>query len=299
MGRSKYSEVSEMKILNFGSLNLDHVYHVDHFVLPGETLASSQLQHFCGGKGLNQSIALARAGANVYHAGAIGKDGLILKGQLEKDGVNIQNLRICENVGTGHAIIQVDRSGQNCILLYGGANQSITKEQIDYTLNQFEKGDILLLQNEINNMQYLMEEAHKIGLRIFLNPSPCDSFIEKLPLEYVDTFLLNEVEAKQIAKEKTLIQMFPKAKIVLTLSSKGAKYIDFNQEIFQPATKVNAIDTTGAGDTFTGYYIAAISQGKSMHVALKQASIAAAISVTKNGAVPSIPYKKDVLQFDK
>lgn len=286
-----------MKILNFGSLNMDHVYRIDHFVLPGETLASNDLQHFCGGKGLNQSIALARAGANVYHAGAIGKDGLLLKVQLEKDGVNIQNLKICENTGTGHAIIQVDKTGQNCILLYGGANQSITKEQIDNTLNQFEKGDILLLQNEINHIQYIMEQAHKIGLRIFFNPSPCDEKIKKLPLQFVDTFLLNEVESEQIAQGKSLINVFPHAKIVLTLSSKGAKYIDIHQEIFQPATKVKAVDTTGAGDTFTGYYIAAISQEKSIQEALKQASIAAAISVTRNGAVPSIPYLKDVEQY--
>lgn len=191
------------KVLNFGSLNMDHVYQVQHFVSPGETLSSTKLQHFCGGKGLNQSIALARAGANVYHAGAIGMDGLQLKKQLEEDGADTSFLQIREELETGHAIIQVDETGQNCIILYGGANQSITGMQVDETLKHFEKGDIILLQNEINELKYIMEKAYQKGLRIFLNPSPCDEKIMELPLELVDTLLLNEVEGEQITGKKS------------------------------------------------------------------------------------------------
>ena len=268
--------------------------------MPGETLSSENLQHFCGGKGLNQSIALARAGANVYHAGAIGEDGMVLKKQLEEDGVDISYLKIRESVGTGHAIIQVDEKGQNCILLYGGANQSITKEQVDDTLKNFQAGDYLLLQNEINELAYIMEQAGRIGMKIFLNPSPCNEIIDSLPLDLVDTFLLNEIEGEQISgeKEKILDAMFeryPNAHIILTLGSEGAVYGWKGQQIFQKAEKVTAVDTTAAGDTFTGYYLAAVSAGKEAAEALQLASRAAAIAVTRQGAVPSIPYQRELL----
>ena len=283
---------------------MDHVYQVNHFVLPGETISAGVLQHFCGGKGLNQTIALARAGASVYHAGAIGMDGLILKEQLEKDGADITNLQIRDGIDTGHAIIQVDENGQNCIILYGGANQSMTKDQVDETLKQFEKGDIILLQNEINELPYIMEQAGKKELRIFLNPSPCDEKIKSLPLELVDTFLLNEVEGEQITGEKehimkALKERFPKAHIILTLGSKGALYSYLDEEIFCPAEKVKTVDTTAAGDTFTGYYIAAVSNGEKVEKALKLATKAAAIAVTRQGAVPSIPYLSELQLEEK
>ena len=275
------------KVLNFGSLNMDHVYQVQHFVSPGETLSSTKLQHFCGGKGLNQSIALARAGANVYHAGAIGMDGLQLKKQLEEDGADTSFLQIREELETG----------QNCIILYGGANQSITGMQVDETLKYFEKGDIILLQNEINELKYIMEKAYQKGLRIFLNPSPCDEKIMELPLELVDTLLLNEVEGEQITGKKeqvleALKDKFPEMHIILTLGSKGSVYADKENCVFCEAKKVNAVDTTAAGDTFTGYYIAAVSEGESVKAALELATKAAAVAVTRQGAVPSIPYRK-------
>lgn len=287
------------RVLNFGSLNMDHVYQVKHFVMPGETISSDNLQHFCGGKGLNQSIALARAGACVYHAGAIGQDGMLLKEQLEKDGAATDYLQIRKELGTGHAIIQVDENGQNCIILYGGANQSITREQVKETLGGFAEGDILLLQNEINELAYIMELAGEKGLHIFLNPSPCDEKVRNLPLELVDTFLLNEVEGEQITGEKEAVldalrEKFPKAHIVLTLGSKGAIYADQKKRIVREAEKVKAVDTTAAGDTFTGYYIASVSEGKSIEEALDLATRAAAIAVTRHGAVPSIPYLEEL-----
>lgn len=150
-----------MKILNFGSLNIDYVYSVDHFVQKGETISSSQMNIFSGGKGLNQSVALGRAGAKVFHAGRIGKDGEFLVEQLKEAGVNTDLVVVDEDCSTGHAIIQNDAEGDNCILLYGGANQRITKEQIDAALEQFDAGDYLVLQNEISNLPYLMEKAQK------------------------------------------------------------------------------------------------------------------------------------------
>ena len=163
-----------MKVLCFGSLNIDYTYKVDHFVGKGETLSSESLQVFSGGKGLNQSIALAKAGARVYHAGAVGEDGRFLLEELEKAGVDVSCVAVRADVRTGNAIIQNDREGDNCILLYGGANQAVKKEQVDEVLTHFDVGDFLVLQNEISELPYIMEQAHEKGMKIILNPSPMD-----------------------------------------------------------------------------------------------------------------------------
>lgn len=170
-----------MKVLNFGSLNIDYVYSLDHFVQKGETISSRSLNIFSGGKGLNQSVALGRAGAEVYHAGAIGQDGDFLTDILRDAGVRTEYVRRLSSVRTGNAIIQRDSKGDNCIILYGGANQSIEKAQVDETLDQFSEGDFLVLQNEINELPYIMEQAHKKGLRIVLNPSPWMRKLQSFP----------------------------------------------------------------------------------------------------------------------
>lgn len=286
-----------MKILNFGSLNLDFVYGVDQFVRPGETKSSLSMETFCGGKGLNQSIAISKAGVEVYHAGAIGKsDGDILLDLLIENGVNTDYIMHYDDVPTGHAIIQVDRSGQNCILLYGGANQMITKDHVDRTLSNFTKGDILLLQNEINMMDYIIKEAYTKGLIIALNPSPMDEKILMLPLEYVDYFILNEVEGADISSAReeidileALINKYPNSKIVLTLGENGSIYKDSKVSIKQGIYNAPVADTTGAGDTFTGYFIGSIATGNNVSEALRLASLASAISVSRSGAASSIP----------
>ena len=141
-----------MKVLNFGSLNIDYVYDVDDFVKKGETISSKDLNVFCGGKGLNQSVALAKAGAEVYHAGMIGEDGKFLLDLLKEAGVNIDNVVIRDDIRTGNAIIQRNKSGDNCIILFSGANRSITKDYVDRVLSGFEKGDYIVLQNEISEL---------------------------------------------------------------------------------------------------------------------------------------------------
>lgn len=294
-----------MKILSFGSLNLDKVYSVDHFVRAGETLSSAKLEAFCGGKGLNQSVAASRAGGNVYHAGCVGAaDGGMLLDMLSGSGVDISLVRQlpCDS---GHAIIQVNDNGQNCILLYGGANQQVTEEQIDQTLARFDAGDILVLQNEINNLPYLMEAAEKKGMVTVLNPSPMTPDILKLPLETVSYFLLNEVEAQDLCGEEIaeedrpgkLLQRYPSSRVVMTLGSRGCIYQDANQKIHVPACRVEAVDTTAAGDTFTGFFVAAIADGIDVKTALEQATKAAAISVSRKGAAPSIPTREEMLAF--
>lgn len=295
-----------MKVICFGSLNIDYTYKVDHFVQKGETLSSDSLQVFSGGKGLNQSIALAKAGVETWHAGSIGEDGRFLLKQMGDAGVNTECVSILTDTRTGNAIIQNDKEGDNCILLYGGANQAITKEQVDKVMGRCEKGDFLVLQNEINELNYIVEQAHEKGLKIVLNPSPMNEKIRKLPLAYVDYFMLNEIEAGQILNReikdgfdkeelgKALMECFPNAVIVLTLGKEGAVYMDQNEHFVQPSYKVKAVDTTAAGDTFTGYFIGGILRGLPVREAMDMASRASAIAVTRLGASPSIPVLKEV-----
>ena len=301
------------KILTFGSLNIDYVYSVDHFVQKGETLASSALEIFSGGKGLNQSVALGRAGAEVFHAGAVGPDGQFLVDLLQEAGVDTHLVKRLESVRTGNAIIQRDPEGNNCILLYGGANQAITREQVKESLEGFGAGDYIVLQNEINQMPFLMEQAHAKGMHIVLNPSPMNGRIFEMPLGCVDYLILNEVEAAQILEADTpalgdekageamaelLKKKFPRSRIVLTLGENGSVYCGEETRIRQPAYAVRAVDTTAAGDTFTGYFIAGISRGMSAEEALDTASRAAAIAVTKPGAAPSIPAWEQVQDWN-
>ena len=295
-----------MKVLCFGSLNIDFTYKVHHFVGKGETLSSESMQVYGGGKGLNQSIALAKAGADVFHAGAIGDDGKFLLELLEHAGVDTRHVKVHDEIKTGNAIIQNDRDGDNCILLYGGANQSITVNQVDEVLNQFDQGDFIVLQNEINELAYIVTAAHQKGLKIVLNPSPMNEKILKIPLEYVDYFMLNEVEAKQILKmnpedeydgenlAKELQKRFPEAAIILTMGGDGSIYIDQNETIRQPVYRVQAVDTTAAGDTFTGFFIGGILSGMDVSKAMNLASKAASIAVTKAGASSSIPLLNEV-----
>ena len=298
-----------MKVLCFGSLNIDYTYKVPHFVKKGETLASERLQVFGGGKGLNQSVALAKAGTEVYHAGSIGQDGMFLLDMLKDAGANTDFVKILDTVRTGNAIIQNDKSGDNCIILYGGANQAITREQVDEVMSHFESGDYLVLQNEINELGYIVEKAHEKGMIIVLNPSPMNEKILALPLDVINYFILNEVEAAQILGKEDkgeesweqiaddLLKKFPQATIVLTMGSEGSVFKNQKETVCQFIYKVQAVDTTAAGDTFSGYFIGGILGGLSAKEAMDQASKASAIAVTRKGAAPSIPVLAEVQNY--
>lgn len=290
-----------VKILNFGSMNIDYVYTVPHFVRPGETLSSTAMEALCGGKGLNQSIALARAGLEAYHAGCIGEEGDMLLQALNENRVNTGLVRRCP-VQTGHAIIQVDASGQNSILLFGGANQQISEAYIDEALSNFEAGDILLLQNEVNLVDSMIRKAKQRGMRVVLNPAPMNSNMRTAPLELVDMLILNEVEAADLCGVQdpsrqlpALRERYPKATLVLTLGEHGSVYqapggAVFSQGIF----KVPVVDTTAAGDTFIAYLLAALEQGCDVPASLRLAAIAAAIAVSRKGASVSVPRMDEV-----
>lgn len=296
-----------MRILNFGSLNIDKTYKVEHFVREKETIKALKYEEFSGGKGLNQSVALAKAGARVVHAGCIGNDGDRLVSLLADSGANTDYIRVCGGP-SGHAIIQVDEAGQNSIIIYGGANDEITKGYIEKVLDDFGPGDMLLVQNEIQNVAYAISRAKQKGIKIAFNPSPINDGLEECDLHSVDYFILNEVEGEWLSREsrdnpkammKKLTQDYPKAAFVLTLGDKGAYYFDSIQKIYQEIYKVEAVDTTGAGDTFTGYFLAGIANGRPVPEALKYASIAAAISVSRKGAAGSIPNMEEVAAFSE
>ena len=291
-----------MKVLNIGSMNLDLVYSVDHIVQPGETEASFALDTFLGGKGLNQSMALAKAGVEVYQGGMIGEDGQVFLDACAEYGAKADYIRTVPGK-SGHAVIQRDKNAQNCILLYGGANQMLTEAYVDEVLSDFSAGDILLLQNEVNMMPYIVEKAYETGMQIALNPSPFNEKLAAVDMGKISIFLLNEVEGNQVtgltAPDEIIAEMlrrFPKAKIVLTLGKDGAVYADAKQKHFQPIFKVKAVDTTAAGDTFTGYFLAGLLDGMQVPDILKMSAKASSIAVTREGAVPSIPYRSEVME---
>ncbi len=289
-----------MTILNFGSVNIDHVYRVTHLVRPGETIASSDYRQFSGGKGFNQSIALARAGGDVCHAGRVGADGVWLREQLAADGADVHLLEVIDGP-SGHALIQVDDEGENAIILFGGANRTFTAEDARSIFDSFGADDWLLLQNEISALPEILELAQEQRLRVIFNPAPMGAEVLDYPLDGVSIFILNEVEGAALTgaseAEDILAGMrerFPNATIVLTLGADGAIYDDGSQRIAVTARQVDAVDTTAAGDTFIGYFLAGLAGGDDPKTALELATQAAAICVTRPGAAPSIPRRDEI-----
>lgn len=289
-----------MKILNFGSLNLDYVYQVEYFVQPGETLSALSQQVNCGGKGLNQSIALAKAGAKVYHGGCIGAGGERLSQELVKNGVDISCLSTVEDV-QGNAVIQVDRKGENCILLSGGSNHAITPEMVESVLAQFRPGDYLVLQNEVSCLPEMVTWARDRGMKVVLNPSPFESSLLKLDFEAISWLVMNEVEAEQISGQRNpdaawqlLHGKYPELSMVVTLGKEGSVCYTPERRVEQKAYLSTAVDTTAAGDTFTGYFLTALTEGMELETCMNMAAMAASISVSRPGAAGSIPIRQEV-----
>lgn len=289
-----------MKIFNFGSLNIDHVYAVERFVQPGETIASLEYQRFCGGKGGNQSVALAYAGAHVCHVGRVGADGEWLKERLAESGVDVSHIATGSEP-TGHAIIQVSRQGENSIIVFGGANRTLREADVDLVLEAAATSDYVLTQNETNCVDILLDEAWKKGLFTVFNPAPITASVRGYPLDKVNLFILNETEGKSLTGKSTpddilaaLLQRYPHSGVVLTLGSRGAQYRDKEMAISVPAEKVESVDPTAAGDTFIGYFLAELSKGSAIEYCLKLACKASAICVQIPGAADSIPKRSDV-----
>jgi len=293
-----------MRVLNFGSLNLDYVYAVDHFVRPGETISSTSRVVKHGGKGLNQSIALARAGANVAHAGCMGPGGESLRDALKENGVDVSALLPVEEM-QGHTVIQVNPDGENCIILFGGSNQCVTEKQIAETFRDYGPGDWLVLQNEINLLPEIVNQAAGRGMRIVLNPSPYDEKLEKVDFQKLSWLLVNEVEAEQITGSgdpdqawSILHERYPHLSVLITLGKRGSVVYALTESgveiVRQEAMPVKAVDTTAAGDTFTGYFISGLMASRPLKTCMEEAAKASAISVTRPGAADSIPWRKEL-----
>ena len=292
-----------MSILVFGSLNIDHVYQVEHLVRPGETLPSKAYRRFQGGKGANQSVALARAGADVFHAGRIGPEGLWLRDAVAAEGVDVTHVGL-DSQPTGHAIIQVDAAGENSILLYGGANLTVTPDDAHFVLSHFGAGDWLLLQNEISSLPAILLEASARGMKVAFNPAPMTDAVHGYPLEDVALFVVNRTEGAALARVETtaapeailevLQSRFPRAATVVTLGGEGALYGGEGERIRRRAEPVEAVDTTAAGDTFIGYFLAELVAGQPVARCLAAATRAAALCVTRPGAAVSIPKRGEL-----
>ena len=293
-----------MKCCCFGSLNMDHIYRVAEFVQPGETRKVTALNHVCGGKGLNQSLALAAGGAQVLPAGNVGDnaDGDHLAAALAARGLDTGLVRRLPDCECGHGIIQVTDRGENCILYYAGANERVDARQIDEVLSYLDPGDLLVLQNEINDPLTLVRAAKARGRRVALNPSPCNALITPALLSLVDILFVNEVEARQLAGPAdadeaagaALHARYPGALLVQTLGARGAVAFQGDAVYQQPAFPVQAVDTTAAGDTFTGFFLSAWMAGGDLPACLRLAARAAALCVTRLGASVSIPSLAEV-----
>ncbi|MCW8091582.1 ribokinase [Alteromonas sp. ASW11-130] len=292
-----------MAIINFGSINIDHVYQVDHFVNPGETLASNHYQTLLGGKGANQSIALAMAGANVKHVGCIHENDASFKQTLIRKGVDCRYVK-CTDTPSGHAIIQVTPSGENAIVLFGGANQTITENMVNHALDDAKSTDWVIMQNETSCIEEAMRQAKKQGLKVAFNPAPMSESVKALPYNCIDLLIVNETEAAAITGEDEIdailthfTENWSHAKVIVTLGKVGVVMLQNGERIDVRAFSVDAIDTTAAGDCFIGYFLSAYADHADAKKALIRGCAASAIAVTREGAAQSIPEEKEVDRF--
>ncbi|WP_158967507.1 ribokinase [Paraglaciecola sp. L3A3] len=292
-----------MAIINFGSINIDHVYQVEHFVQPGETIASTDYQQLLGGKGANQSIALARAGAEVFHVGKINENDSAFKQVLIRDGINCKYVE-CTATASGHAIIQVTPTAENAIVLFGGANQEITTKDVMSALDNAKPADWVLTQNETSSVDQVLKQAKEKGLKVAFNPAPMSDSVKNLPHDCIDLLIVNEVEAEEISGQQDLDKMeayfrknWPEAEILITMGKAGVRMVKKTETINVSSFLVEAVDTTAAGDTFIGYFLSAYSSHSDSKKALIKACAASALAVMKEGAAQSIPTNEAVNRF--
>jgi ribokinase len=292
-----------MKALVFGALNIDLIFSVDHIVIPGETIPSAGLKKSAGGKGANQAAALAKAGTETYLAGKIGHDGEFLLSLLKPCGVRTEYVKVYPGP-TGQALIQLDKNGQNAIVYHAGGNGEITIDEAETIIGAFDRGDIISLQNEIPFAGEMMKAAKKRGMTVCFNPSPWDKNVETLPLDLVDTFMVNEIEGPALAGLppetplteilNRLVSRFPGKEIILTAGKNGAYYGCGDARAKGDIVDLPVVDTTGAGDTFTGYFLSARRRGMGVDESLRLACKAASIAVSRMGALEAIPFGNEV-----
>lgn len=285
-----------MAVFNLASINADLFYQVPHLLAPGETLASTDHSRGLGGKGANMSVAIARAASRVVHIGAVGADGRWAVERLLEYGVDTRHINEID-VPTGHAVIMVDDHGENAILLFPGANRAITETHIEVALTQAREADTFLFQNETSAQTEGAKLASAKGMRVVYAAAPFDAQAIKAVLPMLDILVMNAVEAQQLtdALGGTLADL-PVRDVVVTLGGDGCRWLNTDEGTDKtfPAIPVAPVDTTGAGDTFTGFLIAALDRGLPMEQAISLGQQAGAIMVTRHGTADVIPDLKDI-----
>ncbi len=291
------------KLVNLGSLCVDNVYHVQNIARAGETVTSLGHEIHPGGKGLNQSLAAARAGAEVIHVGCVGTDGGSLVDVLSGSGVDVSYIRTIDSA-SGSAIIQVDAQGRNAIFITGGANRRVSKEQVEAAVSLLETDDWLLVQNEINDLDFVLKSAALGNVNVAFNVAPVDGRESTYLYDYVSLLIVNEIESMAVAQTDNhelafniIRSQYPNTKVILTLGRLGLRHGHGDNQLYVPAFEVEVVDETAAGDAFIGFYMAALLRSEPLEVALREASAAGALAVTTTGAATSIPRREEVLEF--
>lgn len=288
-----------MTIYCLGSINADHFYQVAHLPAPGETLAAIAHAVGLGGKGANQSVAAAHAGAEVFHIGAVGADGRWARDRIASYGVRADFIAEVDD-STGHAMIFVDRAGENSIVILSGANIRIGIDTVRAALAGSAPEDILLIQNETNVQGAAAEIAAKSGMRVIYSAAPFAADAVRAVLPHVDLLILNDIEARQLtATMGKSVDALPVSQVLITCGSEGAIWRSntTGKEIRRSAFPVKPVDTTAAGDVFCGYFAAAVDGDMSVERALELATAAAALKVTRQGTADAIPKIEEVRAF--
>ena len=283
-----------MTVYNLGSINIDHVYRVPHLPAPGETLSALAYSQGLGGKGANQSVAAARAGARAVHIGAVGANSAWVLDLLQQYGVDISAISTLTEA-TGHAIINVDPEAENAIVIYPGTNRALTPALVQTALSSAVAGDTLLVQNETSAQAEGASLAAAMGLRVIYSAAPFDIDAIKAVLPHTSLLVMNEIEAEQT---REALGALPPLDCIITKGAKGAEWISATAEpLFMPAFRVVPVDTTGAGDTFIGTLAAALDLGLDRAAGMRRASAASALQVTRIGAAQAIPAAAEVEAF--
>ena len=299
------------KLVVLGSVNADHVLSVPRFPKPGETLVGSGYHIAYGGKGANQAVAAGRTGANIAFIACVGGDdiGARMKEQFARDGMDTQAVMAIDGTTTGVAMIWVSADGENCIGISAGANAELTPARLQPHLPLINEADVLLMQLEspLNTVEAAAQAARAAGTKVILNPAPAQPLSESL-LRLIDVITPNETEAQALTgvvvnteadaqKAANILHDYGIATVLITLGAKGVWLSEQGKGELIPGFRVQAVDTTAAGDTFNGALVTAQLEGKPLRDAIRFAHAAAAISVSRSGAQPSIPLRAEVDEF--
>ena len=296
------------RVVVLGSVNADLVLRCSRLPLPGQTVHGRDFQTLPGGKGANQAVAAARLGASVSFIGCVGDDdfGRSARKNLADEGIDTQHLHTVAAMGTGVAVILVDDSGQNCITLAAGANAALSTAHVDAAASVIQGAALLICQLEtpLPVVRHAIALAHSAGVRVLLNPAPARELPPEL-LAQVDTLVPNETEAAVLlglppgadfdaADAATRLRALGPRTVLVTLGARGVQMVSDGVCLHQAAPSVRAVDTTGAGDTFIGAYAAASGEGIELAAAVLYAQQAAALSVTKTGAIAAMPRRDEM-----